>query len=760
MALNIIYGRSKAGKTEFCIKNMAAKKNSIMLVPEQFSFTAEGRFSALSGIHGMGEGEVLSFKRLAHRLLKNTGGFAKRRIDAVGKIMLVYKILVSLGSSLLFFKGREADGDTALEIAHLMSELKRYSISAKMLSEAAESMPSPLREKLCDLSLILSHYISLTDEKYIDTDDELSSLAGFLDSFEGFADTEFFIDQFSSFTHAETVCIEHLIKNAKNVTLTLCMNPSDSDNPAFTPPSKTAAHFKSFAIREKITVNETTLSRADAFKSRALSHLEKNFFAYPADKYTENTDDIILFEGHSPYNEVHFAAREILKLCRDRGYKMRDIAVAGRDLSAYENYISAIFPTYGITYFMDENISILAHPITSFLLSAIKIAINGFDYETVFSYAKSGFLRIPAKNIDILENYVLAAGIKPSAWQIEDKWNYKTSIYSDTNDLTDEEALNMENADKTRRLIAAPLIQLGKMLRERKSEKGKCEALYAFINDIKLERRVLAMSLLFEKKGELSMAAEYRRVLDSIYSAITSMVYAIGDENISMKNFLSVLSGGLGQMKSGIIPTMADGVSVGTIGRIRGYNPRALFILGVNDALFPAPPTEGGLLTDADRQALLKSGIETAPPAEGKVLEEEHLIYTSLSLPTERLYLSYRTSEGGASQQPSSIITRMRDIFTETSLKSDLFLSEDDIITAPGVTFNNLLGALRGITDAGELPPAYREAYTWFFKNPDFKKKLETAENTLKYKNAAKALSGGTAKKTVGQQYYYKRVPS
>ena len=45
--------------------------------------------------------------------------------------------------------------------------------------------------------------------------------------------------------------------------------------------------------------------------------------------------------------------------------------------------------------------------------------IRNWSYESVFKYLKSGLVNIDSNEIDILENYVLANGIKGFKWTNE-----------------------------------------------------------------------------------------------------------------------------------------------------------------------------------------------------------------------------------------------------------------------------------------------------------------------------------------------------
>ena len=47
-----------------------------------------------------------------------------------------------------------------------------------------------------------------------------------------------------------------------------------------------------------------------------------------------------------------------------------------------------------------------------------------YNYETMFRYLKSGLLGIDTQDISLLENYVLANGIKGKKW-FEEEWKYR-----------------------------------------------------------------------------------------------------------------------------------------------------------------------------------------------------------------------------------------------------------------------------------------------------------------------------------------------
>ena len=77
--MKIVYGRSGTGKSYYVMNEI--KKNVedsfqgplLYIVPEQFSLSAEMDLSKLMGRGGMIKAEVVTFKRLCHRIFNEFG---------------------------------------------------------------------------------------------------------------------------------------------------------------------------------------------------------------------------------------------------------------------------------------------------------------------------------------------------------------------------------------------------------------------------------------------------------------------------------------------------------------------------------------------------------------------------------------------------------------------------------------------------------------------------------------------------------------
>lgn len=745
MPLRLIYGRIGSGKTSLCMQEALEKGSPVYFVtPEQFTFTAEKRLCAKVNVHGLSGVEVLSFKRLALRVLSGREGAALPRLDTRTKAILLQKILVDSAPKLtaLSALGRETGAVSAL--GKLFGEMKRYAVTPDVLRDAAEKTPA-FRAKLSDLAFLYEKYEAEIRDRFSDRDDDIVRLAAVLCAENPFSDTEIYLDRFDGFDAAEFSAIGAMLRNGTRVTVTVALRPGDEKLPAFTLHAQMARRLIEIAQENGAEIEKSVVLTNPRPASEGLRALEEAYPAYPVKPICGAPAGLRLITAQNPLEEVHYAARRILELCREEGCLFRDIAITARNTASYERYIEAVLPSYGIPFFMDRTINILEHPFTVFILSALEVLVRGYSYESMFRYIKSGFLRLRAENVDVLENYVLATGIRGDIWKSDEKWNLRRSAYVERE--TEEEAELLQIADETRRKVISPLLMLSEDLKNGKTASEKCNAIYTFLENMKVQRRVLALCKLFEKQGDYATSAEYRGVYNDFIDALDGVCDAFGDTEISVRRLLEVLRAALGEFETGIIPASQDGVLVGSIDRIKGYDVKALLVLGTEDGVFPGIPEKDGILNDGERVALGEIGIELPTIDTKSRAEEEHLIYKCMTVPSEILEFSYSAAGmEGTARRPSCIFTRIKEIFPDINHKNMLLEHEDtDKISVPQITLSNLLEALR----SGTATPMQLESYGWLLEN--LPEKTREAVENLRHENKTVRLSAETVKAYMGQ---------
>lgn len=792
MGLRIIYGRAGSGKTAFCLKEIQNELDAggthplIHIIPEQFSLQAEKNLARAAGSSGVLRAEVLSFRRLAFRVFSEVGGISRRHLNAAGKSMLLFKTMDRLGSELkIFSKAAMRKGFTDV-LSDAITEFKRYDVPPEKLFQAMEKLEDgqPLKDKLHDLALVYSEFEKLLHEGYMDADDDLVELCKKLDCSTQFDGAEIWIDEFSGFTPQEYRVIGKLLKKAERVNICLCTDCL-SDEPdcgaamAFAPVRKTAVKLGRLAASEGIAVEKpAALGTADAATGSAaigvgaalktclprfaaseeLGHLERNIYKYPYSKFYKYTGDVKLSSSANIHSEVEDAARDIIRLCRDEGYRYRDIAVVMRNPESYRSIVKSVFTRYGIPYFFDGKRNIDGHPLIVFILSALDIFTNSWSYEAVFRYAKTGLTGIEREDMDILENYVLANGIRGNAWTRENEWDYPVEPSSRKGGPSQQEAETLARINSARKQLTAPLQSFRSKTKGGTSAVVFCTALFELLCETGADKKIDGLSRKFAAEGLLDKSDEYRQVWNIVMDVFSQVVEVLGEEEMGSGRFSEILAAGFAGHKIGLIPPALDQVLAGSIERARCHDIKALYIIGANDGVFPGGKGDEGLLSDMDRDSLDELGLELAGKTENRCLEERFMVYMALATPSRYLWLSYPAADrDGKALRPSRLISEIKRILPLEIVRSTIANSEENGLpqpAAPEPAFDELAAQLRRRYDGESIHDGWKAIYKWFSGNEKWKGKCISIINGLGYTNQAHRLTGNRAAKLYGKPVF------
>ncbi len=777
MSLQFIYGRSGSGKSFHCLKSIKTKQNKdnskklVLLVPEQYTLQAERDLIKVLGTGGILNTEVLSFRRMAYRVMNEVGGITYPHIHPAGKSMIIYRILDRLKEQFtIFHKSANCKGFVNT-LSTLITELKRYNVRADSFDEVLEGLTEDnyLLHKLKEIKLIYSEFDNMLESRYRDTDDELTLLASKLDSTEMYSKAEIWIDGFAGFTPQEVEVISKLIQQTENVYITMCtdvlfdeMQSGSTD--VFAAVKKSCKKFVSIAeasgvkILPPVGLNSANLPR---FKeSRELQSQEANYFAYPYRVYQQPTTDIELFESVNIYAEIEECARDIIRQCRDNDMQFKDITVATRNLTGYENLIEVIFEQYNIPCFIDSKTEITNHPLVRMVLSMLEIFTENWSYEAVFRYLKSGLTGIEDTRIDLLENYVLACGIRGSRWTQEAEWNTSIEFRPDDKQSPENDEMLLQ-VNMTRNEVREPLLRFRNRTKGRRTAEDFCTGIYEYLVEIGVEERIRDYIDSFTQNGQLRLAGEYQQVWNILMDVFDQVVEVMGDETFGVEKFANVFKIGLAEYKISSIPASLDQVLIGSIEHLRSHEIKALYILGTNDGVFPSAGISEGVLSDKDRDVLNKKGIELASDTKSKAFDELYLIYRTLTMPKNFLRISWPIADHeGRTMRPSTIISRMRKIFPNITEKNNILKpagvnNNIDLIASPVPSFNQLVSILRQKNEGIEPGHMWKELFAWFSAQEEWKQKCDAMINALKYRNIAVPVDKAKIRELYGKNPYF-----
>lgn len=773
MSLRLVYGRAGSGKSHFCLNDIKSKLHGgaeqapmVLLVPEQFTLQAEKKLIRTLGTGGIIRSEVLSFRRMAYRVFSEVGGLTRRPINSAGKSILLYRLADGLKDRIKLFAGAPDRQGLIRNISETITELKRYGVRPEDLKAVCGGMDQDLllKNKLEEIYLLYSAFESTLQERYMDSEDALTELAVKLDTSRQYDGAEVWIDEFSGFTPQEFKVLEKLLQKAARVTVCLCTDgigedPDSNGTDVFEAVKSTAAKLLHLAEKNKVEAEKPVAIGPKPFPrflSKELVHLEGQYFSYPCIEYPDKTEDMSIFGAANIFSEVEKAAEDMVRLARDRGIRYRDMAVVTGNLSGYEKIIRAVFTDYGIPFFIDRTREINDHPLILLTLSALNIFSSNWSYETVFKYLKTGLANMDREAVDTLENYVLACGIRGSRWTRSEPWDFRLEPSFEGKGPEGSELEAINQADEIRLKVITPLLALRSKTRGRKKAREICTALYEFLCGIEVPETLERLIMEMQADGDLEPANEYSQVWNIVMEVFDQIVEVLGEEELTLERFSKLLAAGFGEYKIGLIPPSLDQVSVGTIDRSKNRDITALYILGVNDGVFPSHFHDQGIFSDSDRKGLRAKGLEIAQDTRTKAFEEQFLIYTALTTAGRYLRLSYLIADmEGKTMRPSTIISRIKKIFPHISESSSIAgqwadETELDGIEAAVPSFNSLVSALNRYREGQALDPRWLEVLHWYLLREEWKEKCKAVLSGLDYTNLERPVNAHKAKKLYG----------
>ena len=764
MALRIIYGKTGTGKSSFCFSEIAKliekEENIYYITPEQFSFTAEKNLMNFLKEKAVINAEVITFSRMANRALNEIGGSNKTNLSKCGKAMLIYSILSKYQNEFQFL----GKSDENIEIGiQSITELKKHGITMENLEKEIENIDDTyLQTKLKDIGLIYKNFEEQISQNYIEETDLLDFLAKNIENLKWLQNSIIYIDEFSGFTAQEYEVIKQFIKYAKQVNITMCINDlemnTNPDTDIFYSNKQTLKKLiriideNHFILEEPIKLEEQY-----RLKNKELKYLSKNIYNIKSTKYSQNVENIHLFLAKNRYSEIENVAKIINRIVRDKTLRYKDIAIITKNIDMYSSLVRSIFSKYNIPVFIDEKRDLNQNIIVQYLLSILEIFTTNYSSEAMFNYIKLGFLDFEEDELFKLENYCIKWRVKRNKW----KENFKYELENE-NKKQDIERLN-----EIRKKIITPLVELKKNIDKEKTAINITKQLYGFLQNQNIEEKIVKKVKWLEENGFIDLANEYIESYNIVLEILDEIVLVFNNDNISIDKYSRILKIGLKNSELGKIPGTQDQITFGDVDRTRSHKVEVVFVIGLNDGIFPSVNKDEGFLNDADRELLKKDGIELAKGTIENLYEENFNIYKVFTTAEKEIYLSYSSSdEEGRALRPSILINKIKKIFPELKEESDIINKKYEIVNE-NITYEELLEKIYKLKNKEEIEELWYIVYEWYKNNPKWYSRLEQDMSGLEYTNIPKKIKkenidrlyGNTLNTSVSRLEQYRRCP-
>ena len=755
MSLQFIFGNSGAGKSYTLFRSVIedsirhSDQSYLVIVPEQFTMQTQKELVRLHPDGGILNIDILSFQRLAYRVFEETGTRVGKVLEETGKNLVLRKIAQERKGELKVLGGNLKKMGYISEIKSLISELTQYAVTEEALADFLEkSKEKPhLYYKLCDVQILYKAFHAYLADQYITAEELLEVLCRVVERSEMIRESVIVLDGFTGFTPIQNKLMQKLMLYAKKVMVTVTIDERENpyhvegEHQLFYLSKKTVAGLKRLAqevnVREEepIWVHPGEKSRFAA--GGELWWLEQNLFRLRWQRYPQATqpdtqtssdyaaerkvedkvtpNQISLHVLKNPEEEVAWAAGRIRELIREKHYHYRDFALITGDMESYSPVLERILADYEIPCFLDNKRSILKNPFVEFIRALLEIAEQDFSYESVFRYLRSGLSGMEPEEVDLLENYVLALGVRGAKrWEERFIRSYKG--------LTEEE---LEQIDNYRARVAEDLLPFVKIQRKKAVDvRTRTTALYELIAKKGIQGRLAIFEERFKREHNQVLAKEYHQIYGILMDLLDKLVDLLGEEELTIREYTEILEAGFAEARVGVIPPGVDQVMAGDMERTRLKDVKVLFFMGVNEGSVPKNNSRGGLLSDMEREQLRGSGMELAPTVRKQGYIQRFYLYLNLTKPSDELYLSCTLLDsGGKALRPSYLINVVRRIFPELELKQETVQRENGLPRTEREGVRLLIEGLKEYRE-GRGSAQFYELYRWYAKQERYEEKL------------------------------------
>jgi len=779
MSLQFIFGNSGSGKSDFLYDSVLkqAKENKeqqfLIIVPEQFTMQTQRELVERQKQHVIMNVDVLSFARLAYRVFDDLGKQNVVVLEETGKNLVLRKVAEQKKAELNVLGANMNKMGYVGEVKSLISELMQYNIRPDALAEFLEKEPlgEGLRLKMQDVLTMYQGFTEYLKGRYITAEEVLELLYDVAEESKLLCGSVIVLDEFTGFTPIQNRLMEKLLVLAKKVSVSVTMDVREDFyqcrgvHELFAMSKKTVASLLKVAELCKVPVEEPIVLPTGEKRRYAgapdLYFMEQNLFRPGAGSYRykvsekamrsnenhekltdsqlEETPDIRITSLKNPREELKFAAREIVRLTREQGYRYRDIAVVTGDVQQYGNYVPEIFEQYHIPYFIDQTKNILFHPFIECIRAILEMIEYDFSYESVFRFLRCGLAekiipqgklstmeleldgetgeksaqckeqtihRLTEQEIDRLENYVLARGIRGAS-----RWSKPWTFVMPDGTLEDMERLN-----EIREAVYENFKPLLMAFRGKENTVStQTFELYSLIRRLDMEQLLKERGEFFEKNGNQARAKEYDQIYKIVMDLLDKVTSLLGDETMTIREYSDILDAGFEAAKVGIIPPGNDTVTVGDIERTRLKHIKILFFVGVNDGVVPKAGNQGGIISQFEREKMAEYHLELAPGAREKVFIQKFYLYLNMTKPSERLYVTFcRVNSDGKALRRSYLIGTLLKLFPQLVVEEP---SEEETLEGVLTAESALPFLMEGLNKPVEDEEAWTALLAWYLSD-------------------------------------------
>jgi ATP-dependent helicase/nuclease subunit B len=350
--------------------------------------------------------------------------------------------------------------------------------------------------------------------------------------------------------------------------------------------------------------------------------------------------------------ELSLTCRTMLDLVETHGYQFDEIGVVARTLDPYRTVLQVVFDRYCVPFATSAQRQLIHEPLCKALLQLAALPVDDFYRSTVLELVTSPFYAVPV----LSDRSERPAGYRPEQWKAVLDALHITHGLDEWKRLEPSSRSALElNGDSDEAGAIGPV----KVAPDVIALMWKTVShLLASCAELPAQGTIAALVEAFQRLVEKHFHRQEEDVgastpvstLPSLWSAIDrtllslTQLDAIGEE-VSWAAFAELLTHALERATIPTEPASHRGVMVLDAMAARGVPFRALFVLGLNEKVFPRFIREDAFLRDRHRRVLETTlGFKIDEKLAG--YDEERLLFGLVCQAAgSRLYLSFQRAD-------------------------------------------------------------------------------------------------------------------
>ena len=390
------------------------------------------------------------------------------------------------------------------------------------------------------------------------------------------------------------------------------------------------------------------------------------FTELPTSTGNRGSQQVMVLHTIGPEDELTVVCKEIMKLVEHHQYSYDDIGVVSRSIEPYQSSLRRTFEQHRIPFTSSAATSVIQEPLIKHLIQLSSLPLTDFYWRDVLDIVASPFYRLDRFGIsrdeiqpELWHQTVRALGIHRG----QEHWSRLSSLRG--GGANKELGRELSKGEDERVGIDPKHLQLlDRFITELIAD---CHALptQGTISDLTeaflaLAKTHMALPGFMESSGESLHDIPHQALLDEAIQQALGILQQmqVVNEIVTWEQWAQWFYRALQACTFAIEPDPHPGVRVLDAMSARGLPFQALFLIGLNEKVFPRFIREDAFLRDRPRRVLEETfGYKIDEKLAG--YDEEQLLFTLLAQAAiQRFYLVYqRADKEGRPLAPSPYLT-------------------------------------------------------------------------------------------------------